>query len=102
RCAIGCILFQEHGKRAKRILTARQLIHQRCVNIRHPSLEERAAKAIRYNMVATLVPKEPIRRRLEQRKTEERAMQKVDPLSQVSLHPRLGSCLRIQVRADVE
>src|SRR6516165_5267197 len=62
RCAIGCVLLQERGERAERIGTARQFIYKRGVNIRHPSLEQRAAKAVHQNMVETLIPKEPIRR----------------------------------------
>src|SRR5215472_9229317 len=58
RRAIGCILPKEYGKQAKRILTARQLIHQRGVNIRHPPFEKRAPKAIHYDMMVTLIPKE--------------------------------------------
>jgi hypothetical protein len=53
RCAIGCILPQEHGKRTKRILTARP-IHQRGVDIRRPPHGQRGAKAIHYNTVASV------------------------------------------------
>jgi len=102
RPAIRCILLQKRRKRAKRILTQRQFIDQRGVNIRHPPLEERGTKAIQYDMVATLVPKEVIRCRLEQRKREKRATQKVDWLRQVGLHPCLGNCLGIRLRAEVE
>ena len=93
RCAIGCILLQEHGKRTKRILTARQLVHQRGVNIRHPPLEEHDAKAVDQNMMVTLVPKEPSRRRLEQREKKSGPRKRSTGLAKSAfIHPSAAAC----------
>jgi hypothetical protein len=53
-------------------------------------------------MMTTLIPKEAIRCDLEQNKAEQRAMQKVDWLRQIGLHPSLCSRLRIQFCADIQ